>query len=398
MTEKNKSVMVAGHICLDITPKFPDSLSGGFNDIFAPGKLINVGEAVIGTGGAVSNTGLAMAKLGLDVKLNGRIGDDAFGEMIRDIVGRDRSKSFSIVHGQSSSYSIVIAPPGQDRMFLHNPATNDTFTLDDIDYDALKGCRLFHFGYPPLMRRMYQDCGSQTAKMFQKAKDCGVITSLDMTLPDPDSDSGRIDWRQMLKNTLPHVDIFLPSVEETAFMLDKELFYQRKQDAGDSDPVLAYSAADCEYLTGTLIDMGVSIAAIKKGIDGYYLQTAEKIDIDGIDSAAWQSRQIWCPSYFCPKEEFASATGAGDTTIAGFLTSILYGLEPVETLRTANILAYQNIRSMDTLSGIKDWETTIKMARDTELEFNKITIDEDGWRFDENTNMWYGPRNRNSAG
>ncbi len=384
--------MVAGHICLDITPKFSDSLSGGFNDIFAPGKLINVGEAVIGTGGAVSNTGLAMAKLGLDVKLNGKIGDDAFGQIILDTVGRERSKSFRIVPGQSSSYSIVIAPPGLDRMFLHNTATNDTFTFDDIDYDALKKCELFHFGYPPLMKGMYENGGRQTVKMFQKAKECGVITSLDMTLPDPDSDSGRVNWKEMLKNTLPHVDIFLPSIEETAFMLDKKLFYQRKQDAGDSDPVLAYSAADCEYLTGTLIDMGVSIAAIKKGIDGYYLQTSNKVEIDGIDEAAWQSRQIWCPSYFCPTEEFASATGAGDTTIAGFLTSLLYGLEPVETLRTANILAYQNIRSMDTLSGIMDWQKTIAMARNPELEFKKLTIDEDGWSFDEKTNMWYGPQ------
>ena len=84
-------VMVAGHICLDITPKFPETLRGRFDEIFSPGKLINVNEAVIGAGGVVANTGLSMARLGFDVMLNGKIGDDAFGSMILDIVGRDRA-------------------------------------------------------------------------------------------------------------------------------------------------------------------------------------------------------------------------------------------------------------------------------------------------------------------
>ena len=132
--------MVAGHICLDITPGFNPLLEGGFNEIFAPGKLINVEEVVIGTGGTVSNTGLAMTKLGIDVCLNGKVGDDEFGRMIKDRVGFDKSAAFKTVSGQSSSYSIVLALPGVDRIFLHHPGTNDTFTADDFDYDALSKC------------------------------------------------------------------------------------------------------------------------------------------------------------------------------------------------------------------------------------------------------------------
>ena len=51
-------VMVAGHICLDITPQIPFALKGKFDEILVPGKLVNVDNAVISTGGAVSNTGL----------------------------------------------------------------------------------------------------------------------------------------------------------------------------------------------------------------------------------------------------------------------------------------------------------------------------------------------------
>ena len=142
---KDKKAMVAGHICLDITPEMPVNLNGEFNDIFAPGKLINIGDATIGTGGAVSNTGLAMAKLGMDVVLNGKVGDDEFGNIIKRIVGPKRAHSFKTVTGQTSSYTVVLALPGIDRIFLHHTGTNDTFGAKDIDYDSAADCDLFHF-------------------------------------------------------------------------------------------------------------------------------------------------------------------------------------------------------------------------------------------------------------
>ncbi len=37
-----------------------------------------------------------------------------------------------MVADQSSSYTIVLAPPGTDRFVLHNPATNDTFGPEDV--------------------------------------------------------------------------------------------------------------------------------------------------------------------------------------------------------------------------------------------------------------------------
>lgn len=55
-----KKVISAGHICIDITPVFPDSIKGKASDILSPGKLINVEAADVHTGGSVSNTGLAM--------------------------------------------------------------------------------------------------------------------------------------------------------------------------------------------------------------------------------------------------------------------------------------------------------------------------------------------------
>lgn len=398
MSESIK-VMVAGHICLDIAPGFNPELKGSFDRIFAPGKLINVEDAVIGAGGAVSNTGLAMARLGIDVELNGKVGNDEFGGIIKSIVGKERATSFKTVPGQSSSYSIVLALPGVDRIFLHHPGTNNTFTSDDIDYDALSQCRLLHFGYPTLMRKMYENNGKELYEIFKKAKELGVVTSLDMTLPDANSDSGKANWQKIFEKALPYVDIFLPSVEEIAYMLDMELFKKRKSQSNGRDPVLAYTGEDCSRLSGKLFDLGVKIAAIKVGIKGYYLRTAGNDVLKTLvpvskDLDLWAEREIWANSY--KTEKFGSATGAGDATIAGFLTAFLKGLDPVQSVKAANLLGWQNVREVDTLSGIEDWQTTIGMIEDDNKELNPLIIDDTGWWFCESEKVYFGPHDKDN--
>ena len=107
----------------------------------------------------------------------------------------------------------MIAPPGIDRVFLHNPGSNNTFVADDVDYEVLAGAGVFHFGYPPLMEKMFAEGGAELTDIFRRARETGATTSLDMALPDPNSPAGRVDWDAILKKTLPCVDLFLPSIE-----------------------------------------------------------------------------------------------------------------------------------------------------------------------------------------
>ncbi len=388
----NKKVMVAGHICLDITPAFTGDKANLISDVLCPGKLVNVGDAVLSTGGAVSNTGLSMSRIGVDVMLNAKIGDDGFGGIIRSLVGSEKSGAFKVVAGQSSSYSVVIAIPGIDRIFLHNPGTNDTFTSDDIDYAAAAKCDLFHFGYPSLMRQMYSNGGRELVEIFRRVKQSGVITSLDMTLPDPQSDSGRVNWREIFVKTLPFVDVFMPSVEEIAFMIDRDLFTKNKN-LGKSDPVLGYNADDCERLAVALIDMGVKIAAVKCGINGLYLRTAsaEKLAAlsGNIDVSLWADRQMWMPSF--KADAVASSTGAGDATIGGFLAALVRGRPPRQCLAIANAMGFQNVATFDALSGIGDWDTTLKIATGAGRRQNMLEVEQPGWQYCADNRVYYGP-------
>ncbi len=391
-----KKVMVAGHLCLDITPRFAAGAKVDIGRVFSPGQLTNVGQAVLSAGGAVSNTGLAMAKLGLDVMLNGKVGEDAFGNIIRQFVGAERAAGLKAVPDQNSSYTIVLAPPGVDRFFLHYPATNDTFGADDVDYELAKQCVLFHFGYPPLMKNMYENDGAELVKMYKRIKQLGVTTSLDMTMPDLSSSSGRVSWKSILERVAPYVDVFLPSIEEIAFMMDRELFEKRKSQAAGEDATLAYEPGDFGDISDALLSMGIKIVAVKCGIRGVYLHTAGADQICAMGTACpgdvyvWSDRQIWAGSF--KTEKFGSALGAGDAAVAGFLCGLVRGFSPEDTMQIANALGWQNVQAVDALSGISGWQSTLELLEAKDRARNPVGLSPDDWRYSPDRQVYYGPK------
>ena len=171
---KKNRIIAAGHICIDIAPIFAEGKGHDITKILMPGKLVEVDAADIHTGGSVANTGLAMKKLGADVSLMGKVGDDEFGRMILGILDQYKAMDGMITDKESStSYSVVLAIPGIDRIFLHNPGANNTFTKEDLNFDLIKEAGLFHFGYPTIMQKMYEDGGDELAAILKAVKEYG---------------------------------------------------------------------------------------------------------------------------------------------------------------------------------------------------------------------------------
>ena len=134
MAEKEFDVVVAGHVALDVIPDM-SGLSGDLISSLRPGTLVTIGPVVASTGGPVSNTGISLHKLGVKTGFMGKVGDDFFGRELLDRFAKiGASDSMSVVEGESTSYSLVITPPGVDRMFLHHPGCNDTFGLADVKF------------------------------------------------------------------------------------------------------------------------------------------------------------------------------------------------------------------------------------------------------------------------
>ncbi len=366
-----KKVIAAGHICLDITPVFPDKKVSQISDILSPGKLIQMGEADVHTGGSVANTGLAMKILGADVSLMGKMGKDAFGDLICNILEKyDADRKMIRVEGEETSYSVVLAVPGIDRIFLHNPGANNTFCSEDISDEALKEADLLHFGYPPLMKKMYQNQGEEQAALFQRAKALGCLTSLDMAAVDADTEAGKLDWNQILKNVLPFTDFFVPSVEELCFMLDRERFQKWQERAAGKDITeILDIEKDVKPLADICMQYGVKVLLIKCGVPGIYYRTASVADMEGIglNREQWAQKEGFEKSYI--PDKVLSGTGAGDTSIAAFLTAMLEGYSLEETMQLATATGASCVTAYDALSGLlpisilqekirKGWEKT----------------------------------------
>jgi len=100
-----------------------------------------------------------------------------------------------------------------------------------------------------------------------------VITSWIWPFPDPSSEAGQADWHVILKNTLPHVDIFLPSVEEILFMLRRETYRELSHTAAGSDILALVTRSLLSDLGQELIAMGAKIVGLKLGDRGMYLRT-----------------------------------------------------------------------------------------------------------------------------
>ncbi len=342
-------VLVTGHLCLDVIPSFPHG-----NITFKPGHLTEVGEATFATGGGVSNVGLALIRLGIKTKLLGKIGKDFFGDAIVRVLESydpNATKNLIIEKEGSSSYTLVLNPPNHDRTFLHNPGCNDSFKATDINLESLEAAKIFYFGYPSLMRAIRED-PEAFANLYKEARAKGFITCLDMSLPDANGDSGKVDWKHFLETVLPYVDIFLPSLEETLFMLDRDFY-----DSGEWQQDMP--APYLQDLTNRMLELGVAIAGIKLGEKGLYLHTASQERLKSLEHliqpASWAKKILWSPVF---QVEVKGTVGAGDSAIAGFLASILKGLSPEDTVTMACAVGACCVEAPDASSGIRSWEET----------------------------------------
>ncbi len=125
---------------------------------------------------------------------------------------------------------------------------------------------------------------------------------------------------------------------------------------------------------------------LKAGHRGFYLHTGDRERFERAGAAFqgrtidWADRQLWNPAYRL--ERIASATGAGDASLAGFLAACVRGESPERCIAAAGSLGYQNLQAMDATSGIRDWAATVEILED--LTLSRYPMPEwNAWRFDE---------------
>ncbi|HOX36901.1 MAG TPA: carbohydrate kinase family protein [Candidatus Brocadiia bacterium] len=382
--------VVAGHICLDMIPAFPPRRAE-LSELFSPGRLTQVGELVLSTGGTVSNTGLALHRLGARVKLMGKVGRDQIARIIEAILkSKGADCAMSVSPGEPSSYSFVLAPTGHDRMFLHCPGTNDTFTSADVDYSVVAQARLFHYGYPTLMSAMFANEGEELLKVMKTARETGATTSLDVSLPDEKSPAGQAPWERILARTLPYVDLFMPSVDEAIFMLSRQRWLALRERGATS----RIPADDVVKAARKALGLGAGAVVIKCGSSGIMLAAGDEHRL----AKMGKTFQATTATRLAPNtvlwqeamkaERMVSALGAGDCAVAGFLAAVLRGLDPVSCLRMASAAGAKNVEEMDATSGVRSWEDVSELAGGNWTSMPSGLDGNPAWGYDTQSRIW----------
>ena len=124
--------------------------------------------------------------------------------------------------------------------------------------------------------------GGQSAKLLRHAKAKGLTTTFDLIAPNETT-------LALLKDLLPSIDYFMPSLEEAAFL------------SGRADPADAASF---------FIDRGAGACIFKMGDKGSYARTR-----DG---------QFRTPAFKVPVSD---TTGCGDAYCGGFVAGLVDGLD-----------------------------------------------------------------------
>lgn len=382
---KKTEIVVAGHICLDISPEFGFEENQKVEALFRPGRLVNTDGVSISAGGAVANTGFALARLGINIKPVANIGNDEFGGLVSGIAMKETGSEVARRDGVRTSYSVILAPPGIDRIILHDPAGNNEFTADAIDYGEVTDAGHFHFGYPPLMRKIYQNGGTELLRIYENAKKAGAVTSLDLSLPDVDSESGQVEWKSMIESVLPYVDVFMPSIEEILFMMDRKE-YDRiiKVSAGD-DFTKYLDFEKIQNLAETLLTLGSAIVFIKCGSNGIYIRTADEQRMQRIGLSDWADQEIFQPTYRV--EHFKSALAGGDTTVAGFLAGMIRGYDLEDCARIACQTGGLCCTTYDSISGLRPLDQVVALVK-AQPEQNKTTLPSKVLKYDESARMY----------
>jgi sugar/nucleoside kinase (ribokinase family) len=286
---KRIDVLTFGDLCVDLILSDKD-IAPEFGQ---KEKMIH--DYSLQMGGSCSIFACQAAKLGLKTSIIGKVGTDAFGQLILNNLN---DSGVCIEHIQKDpkikTGITVILNAIDDRAMLTYNGTIDGVEPGDIPDELLKTVRHLHIGSYFLMKKL-QPCYPELVK---KLKKYGATISMD-TNWDPEE-----KWNSGMWDILPYVDIFLPN-ENEAMAITGEATVEKAIDKLK------------EVVGIVVVKMGAKGAIAYKGGNIY---RAETLEVEVVDSV-----------------------GAGDSFDGGFVYGYLSGKSVEQSLRIGCICGSLNV-------------------------------------------------------
>ncbi len=278
------AVFCVGNAVADILARPVDHLA-------PPGTSQRLDDAALGPGGNTINTGIALARLGVGVRIAAAIGDDRFGQFLRERVRAEGIDDSSLVTlaGAKTSTSIVLVQATGERRLLHLRGVSAYFSDQHLNWGFVAGARVFHYASAFALPAFD---GAPLERTLKHARELGCLTSVNICWDV----QGR--WLPLLQPALAHTDFIFPNREEG------------QQLTGESEPTA---------IARRLRSRGVKTVIVKLGTGGCFVES---------------------PEGFFTSPGFAvhpvDTTGAGDCFAAAFLAAICRGHSLAEAARFAN--------------------------------------------------------------
>jgi fructokinase len=169
-------------------------------------------------GGAPANVAVGLAKLGASAGFLGKVGDDAFGHFLTQTLsehGVDISGVRFDPEARTALAFVSLRADGErEFMFYRHPSADMRYRPDEVDIEALRRAKIFHFGSISLIG---EPSRSATLLAVQTARESGARISFDPNL--------RLNlWpteneaRQRVLETLPLAQVVKIAEEELRFL------------------------------------------------------------------------------------------------------------------------------------------------------------------------------------
>lgn len=285
-----------------------------------PGKLELVEQLEMHSGGCAVNTASALGRLGVDVGVVGKIGQDVFGDFLLAQLAGNRVDTTYVRRTAEAMTSMtwVMVNPAGERSFFHHIGANNLFCLDDVDPAAFRGAKIMHVAGELAMPAFD---GEPTAQALRMAKEAGCYTSMDTSY------DGLGRWLKALEPCFQYTDLFIPSLEEAI------------QVTGKTEPA---------EIADFLFQYPLQMVCLKLGERGCYIRT--------------RRQEVMVPAFQTP---VLDTTGAGDSFVGGFLTGLLRGWSLEVTGKFANAVGAQSVSAVGASTGIKGYDHTLDFMERT---------------------------------
>ncbi len=274
MAGKRFDVTALGELLIDFTE---NGRSGQGNTLFEANP-----------GGAPCNVLAMLKKLGRSCAFVGKVGEDMFGHLLRDVAAEAGICMDYLVFDKDARTTLAFVKTfengDRDFSFYRSPGADMMLTEDELPLDAIAGSRIFHFG---TLSMTHEGVRRATVKAVDCAKAGGALISFDPNLRPPLW--GSLDEaKKQIEYGLTRCDVLKIADNELEFM------------TGETDFDKGAAILRAQY-------PNIRLFNVTAGADGSY--------------SYYEGERVFVPA--CTLGGTIETTGAGDTFCACVLNFVL---------------------------------------------------------------------------